>query len=110
MVVERVAIEHAALHIGGDGAAALRRAAPVVTNSLKAATRTAVTGRKLAGKWRSRVYPAKGPRPPAALITPRGRTANDILYGLATGVTSPVRPTEGRIERMRVTSLRGGNL
>ena len=29
---------------------------------------------------------------------------------MATGVTTPVRPTEGRIERMRVTSLRGGNL
>jgi hypothetical protein len=29
---------------------------------------------------------------------------------MATGVTTPVRPTDGRIERMRVTSLRGGNL
>ncbi len=28
----------------------------------------------------------------------------------ATGVTTPVRPTEGRIDRMRVTSRRGGNL
>ncbi len=28
----------------------------------------------------------------------------------ATGVTTPVRPTLDRIERMRVTSLRGGNL
>jgi hypothetical protein len=28
---------------------------------------------------------------------------------IATGVTTPVRPTEAMIDRMRVTSARGGN-
>src|SRR3954447_23637378 len=41
-----------------------------------------------------------------ATVTPPISTGSMI----ATGVTTPVRPTEGRIERMRVTSLRGGNL